>query len=403
MPGPNHAAARCFAMALLTSLVAAATGWAQPVGLRPLPLPDGDRVFETAEQAEIRVVVVARGLSHPWGMTFLPDGRLLVTERPGRLRVIHDGTLDPQPVSGIPTVHTGGLAGLMDVALHPRFGDNQLVYFTYSKPVDEEVHVALARGRLTDRHVTDVRDLFLSDPVGGSGTAASRVVFGRDGTLFMTVGGAFGTGAGGHRAQDPGNTIGKLIRLHDDGSIPEDNPFVGQAGHRSEIYTSGHRNQLGLTVHPDTGDVWAHENGPLGGDEVNLIRAGGNYGWPVVSYSREYSGARVADRTWQEGMEPAEIVWLPAIAPSGMVFYNGDRFPNWQGHLFVGALRIGGIRNTGHLQRIVFNELGQEARRESMLVELRQRIRDVRQGPDGLLYVLTDADDGALLRIEPVE
>ena len=376
---------------------------AQPAGLPPLSLPDGPRVFDSAEQSQFRLVVVTRGLSHPWGLAFLPDGGLLVTERAGRLRIIRDGVLEPQAISGVPEVHARGLAGLMDVAIHPRFSENQFVYLTYSKPVDDGVRVALARGRLEGASLTDVHDLFVSDPVGGGGTGASRVVFGPDGTLFVTVGGAFGSSGGGRRAQDPSNTIGKLLRLMDDGSIPDDNPFVGRRGYRPEIYSLGHRNQLGLTIHPETGAVWAHENGPQGGDEVNLIRPGRNYGWPVVSYSREYSGARIATRAWLEGMEPAEIVWLPAIAPSGMVFYDGDRFPGWSGNLFVGALRIGGIRNTGHLQRIVFNEQGQEARRESMLTELRQRIRDVRQGPDGLIYVLTDADDAALLRLEPVE
>ena len=376
---------------------------AQVPGLPPMPLPDRPQLFETAEQSQIRLVVVTRGLSHPWGLAFMPDGGILVTERQGRLRLIRNGVLDPTPIAGVPVVHARGLAGLMDVALHPRFDENHHVYFTYSKPMGDEVRVTLARGRLDGLELTDVRDLFLSDPVGGGGTAASRVVFGVDGMLFMTVGGAFGASGGGQRAQDPGNTIGKLIRLTEDGGIPDDNPFVGREGTRPEVFSSGHRNQLGLTTHPETGDIWAHENGPLGGDEVNLIRAGGNYGWPVVSHSREYSGGRVALRTWQEGMESAEIVWLPAIAPSGMVFYDGTRFPGWQGNLFVGSLRIGGIRNTGHLQRIVFNEQGEEARRESLLVELRQRIRDVRQGPDGLLYVLTDADEGALLRIEPVE
>lgn len=391
------------AAALVLGGVAGAA--AQPAGLPPLPLPDGPRVFDTAEQGRVRLVVVTRGLSHPWGLTFLPDGGILVTERAGRLRLIRDGVLDPQAISGVPEVRARGLAGLMDVAIHPGFAENQLVYLTYSKPGADGVRVALARGRLAGAALVDVADIFVSDPVGGGGTAASRVVFGTDGALFVTVGGAFRYGAVdvGGRAQDPADTIGKLLRLRDDGSVPNDNPFVGRDGHRPEIFSLGHRNQLGLTVHPDTGRLWAHENGPLGGDEVNLIRAGGNYGWPVVSYSRDYSGGRVAVRTWQEGMEPAEIVWLPAIAPSGMVFYDGDRFPNWRGNLFVGSLRIGGVRNTGHVQRIVFNEQGEEARRESLFGELRQRIRDVRQGPDGLLYILTDADDGALLRIEPVD
>ena len=394
---------RVIGVAVAGLVLADVTGAAaQPAGLPPLPLPNGPRVFESAEQSQFRLVVVTPGLSHPWGLAFLPDGAVLVTERAGRLRVIRDGVLDPQAISGVPEVHARGLAGLMDVAIHPRFSENQLV-LTYSKPGDDGVRVALARGRLIGSALTDVDDLFLSDLVGGGGTAASRVVFSPDGTLFVTVGGAFGSSGGGRRAQDPSNTIGKLVRLNDDGSVPEDNPFVGRRGYRPEIYSLGHRNQLGLTIHPETGAVWAHENGPQGGDEVNLIGPGRNYGWPVVSYSREYSGARVATRAWLDGMEPAEIVWLPAIAPSGMVFYDGDRFPGWRGNLFVGALRIGGIRNTGHLQRIVFNERGEEARRESLLVELRQRIRDVRQGPDGLLYVLTDADEGALLRLEPVE
>ena len=389
------------AVACGCALAVSVNAVAQLPGLPAVPLPTEPRIFDTAEQPQVRLVVLTRGLEHPWGLAFLPDGRLLVTERPGRLRLIRDGVLDPVPVSGVPEVHAVGLAGLMDVALHPRFSENQLVYLTYSKPSGEGARVTLARGRLTEHGLADVSDLFESDRVRG--TAASRVVFAPDGSLFMTVGGAFGATTGGPRAQDPGDTVGKVVRLLDDGGIPDDNPFVGRDGYRWEIYSLGHRNQLGAAMHPETGMLWANENGPLGGDEVNRIRAGANYGWPVVSYSREYSGGRVAARTWEEGMEPAEIVWLPSIAPSGMVFYDGDRFPNWRGHLFVGALRTGMIRNTGHLERIVFNEQGQEARREWLLTELRQRIRDVRQGPDGLLYVLTDADDGAVLRLEPVE
>ena len=372
-----------------------------PPGLPAIALPESPLLFDTAE-AQFRLVVVTRGLSHPWGLAFLPDGRMLVTERGGRLRVIRDGVLDRQAVSGVPEVHAVGLAGLMDVALHPRFAENQRVYLTYSKPGDDGVRVALARGRLDDLALTDVRDLFESDVLGGNGTAASRLVFGSDDTLFMTVGGAFGA-AGGPRAQDIGDNVGKVLRLRDDGRAPDDNPFVGEDSDKPEIYSLGHRNQLGLAIHPETRELWAHENGPLGGDEVNVIRAGRNYGWPVVSYSRQYSGARVASRPWQEGMEQAEIVWLPSIAPSGMTFYDGDRFPSWTGNLFVGSLRTGMIRNTGHLERIVFNQDGEEQRREWLLAELRQRIRDVRQGPDGLLYVLTDADEAALLRIEPVE
>lgn len=369
-------------------------------GLPPVALPDRPQIIDTAE-AKIRLVVVTRDLSHPWGLAFLPDGRMLVTERAGRLRVIRDGVLDSQAISGVPPVHAEGVAGLMDIALHPQFVENQQVYLTYSQPGDDGVRVALARGRLADKALTDVETLFASDVLNGSGAAASRVVFAPDGTLFLTVGGAFGEN--GQRAQDPDDTVGKVVRLHDDGRVPEDNPFVGRDGYRPEIYSLGHRNQLGLTIHPETGAVWLHENGPLGGDEVNVIHAGRNYGWPVVSHSRQYSGPRVATRPWQEGMEQPEIVWLPSVAPSGMAFYVGDRFPQWTGNLFVGALRTGGVRNTGHLQRIVFNDNGEEQRREWLLAELRQRIRDVRQGPDGFLYVLTDADEAALLRIEPAK
>ena len=379
-------------------------------GLPSVPLPEGPLVYQTAEQPEVRVVVMTRDLSHPWAMAFLPDGGILVTERSGALREFRDGHLSPRPISGVPDVHAVGVAGLMDIALHPRHAENRLLYLTYTKPDVDGPRVALARGRLGDHGLTDVEDLFLSDTLGGGGAAASRVVFAPDGTLYMTIGGAFGpeiesqrADTEATRAQDLDDTIGKVVRLLDDGRVPDDNPFVGQAGHRPEIYSLGHRNQLGLTVHPDTGLVWEHENGPLGGDEINVIRAGANYGWPVVSHSRQYSGPRVSTRPWQEGMAQPEVVWLPSIAPSGMTFYSGDRFPNWKGSLFVGALRTGGIRNTGHLERIVFNEQGEERWREWLLGDLRQRIRDVRQGPDGLLYVLTDADEAALLRLEPVD
>ena len=385
---------------VLASALAAAPATAQPdrPGLPPVPLPDGPLVIETAA-ARIRLVTVTRELSHPWALAFLPDGRMLVTERAGRLRVIRDGVLDPRPITGVPEVHAAGVAGLMDIALHPRFAANRLVYLTYSQPSGDGVRVALARGRLDGSALADVETLFASDPLEGSGAGASRIVFAADGTLFVTVGGAFGEKGG--RAQDPGDTVGKMVRLHDDGSVPDDNPFVGRDGYRPEIYSLGHRNQLGIAIHPETGVLWAHENGPLGGDELNIIRPGANYGWPVVSYSREYSGPRVAARWWQAGMEQSEIVWLPSVAPSGMAFYDAGRFPQWAGSLFVGALRTGGVRNTGHLERIIFNENGEEQQREWILTELRQRIRDVRQGLDGFLYVLTDADEAALFRIEP--
>ena len=369
-------------------------------GVPPRPLPDGPMLLDSAEYGRIRVVVVARGLAHPWGMAFLPEGGLLVTERVGRLRLVAGGRLDPAPVGGVPTVQTRGIRGLMDVALHPDFAENRLVYLTYTKPYGDEGTIALARGRFADHALHDVEDVFVVEPPGVGG---SRIAFGPDGMLYMTVGGAFRASSSGLRAQDPNDHVGKVLRLRDDGSAPADNPFVGLPGHRPEIYSLGHRNQQGLTFHPATGQLWASEHAPQGGDEVNVIEAGRNYGWPLVSYSREYSGDRISQSPWREGMELPAILWVPSIGPSGLTFYDGDRFPDWRGNLFAGSLRFGTLPRTGHLERIVLNEQGEELRREWLLMELRQRIRDVRQAPDGFLYVLTDADDGALLRIEPAE
>jgi len=368
-----------------------------PVGVPVPPLGAGPWVFDTAEQHKVRVSVVTKGLSHPWALAFLPDGDILVTERPGRLRIVRRGVLDPHAISGVPQVRTDGNGGLMDVALHPRFADNHFVYLTYTKSVGNGMGApALARGRLEAGALTDVRDLLVTDAYEGNSGLNGRVVFGRDGKVYMSTGGNVG-----NVSQDPTSLRGKILRLNDDGSVPPDNPFVGQAGHRPEIYTLGHRNTLGLIVHPETGVLWNHENGPNGGDEINIILQGRNYGWPVVSFGRNYPGARISEHPTREGMESPLVVWLPAIAVAGMAVYTGDQFPAWRGNVFVGSLREGGIPGTGHLQRIVFNARTEELRRESMLTELRQRIREVREGPDGFLYLLTDEDDGALLRIEP--
>jgi glucose/arabinose dehydrogenase len=339
-------------------------------------------------------VVVARGLVHPWSLAFLPDRGLLVTERPGRLRIVRDGVLDPRPVAGVPTVRAMGLSGLMDVALHPRFAENHYVYLTYTKPVgDEQATLALARGRFESGALTDVRDIFVAGPGTGG---ASRIAFGLDGSLFMTTG-----GGGGKGAQDPNSYAGKVLRLRDDGTVPSDNPFVGRAGYKPEVYSLGHRNSLGLAVQPGTGDVWQNENGPNGGDEINIIRPGRNYGWPLVSFGRTYQGPKQSEQPWRDGFEQPIVFWVPSISVSGMTFYTGNRLPKWKGDVFVGGMRTGEIPGTGHLERILFNEKMEELRRESLLAEMRQRIRDVRQGPDELLYLLTDADDGAVLRIEP--
>jgi glucose/arabinose dehydrogenase len=368
------------------------------VGLRVPPLGAGPFVFDTAEVPKIRVAVVARGLSHPWSLAFLPDGGMLITERPGRIRVLRHGALDPTPLAGVPPVRTDGNGGLMDIALHPRFAENRLVYFTYTKPVEKGRGApTLARGRLDGGSLAEVRDLLVPDAYDGNSGLNGRLAFGRDGMVYFSTGGNIGT-----VAQDPASLRGKVLRLRDDGTVPPDNPFAGKAGYRPEIYTLGHRNTLALMLHPVTGALWNNENGPNGGDEINVILPGRNYGWPVVSFGREYPGPRISEYPAKEGFESPLVVWLPQIAAAGMAVYTGDRFPAWKGNVFVGSLMAGRITGTGHLERIVFNENTEEIRRESMLNELRQRIREVRQGPDGLLYLLTDDEDGAILRIEPV-
>jgi aldose sugar dehydrogenase len=367
------------------------------IGVPVPPLGAGPFVFDTAEQHKVRVTVVTKGLSHPWAIAFLPDGNMLVTERPGRIRVIRNGVLDPTPIAGVPRVRTDGNGGLMDVALHPQFATNRLVYFTYTKPVENGKGTpSLARGRLEGEALTDVTDLLVPEAYEGNSGLNGRVVFGRDGMVYMSTGGNIGK-----VAQEPSSLRGKILRLREDGSVPPDNPFAGRAGYRPEIFTLGHRNTLALIVHPQTGALWNNENGPNGGDEINIILPGRNYGWPLVSFGRDYPGPRISEHPTREGMESPLVVWLPQIAAAGMAVYTGDRFPAWRGNVFVGSMRTGGIPGTGHLERIVFNAKTEELRRESMLNELKQRIREVRQGPDGLLYLLTDEDDGAMLRIEP--
>jgi aldose sugar dehydrogenase len=362
------------------------------------PLPDGPIVLDTGIQHQIRLTVT-KGLIQPWSMAFLPDGSILVTERPGRLRIVRSGVLDPTPVAGVPQVQAQGLAGLMDLALHPHFSENKLIYFTYHKPVVNSTGnagiITLARGRWDGAALIDVRDIFSAIQSGN----ASRIVFGRDGMVYMTVG--IGDPPAAARAQDPNDLAGKVLRLRDDGTVPADNPFVNRPGYRPEIYTLGHRNALGLAVQPYTGAIWECENGPNGGDEINVLQAGKNYGWPVVSFGRFYLGPRVTEKPWQEGMEQPLVFWVPAIAISGMTFYTGDKFPNWKNSVFVGGMRQGEVPRSGHLERIDFNDKWEELHRESLLHELQQRIRDVRQGPDGLLYVLTAENEGALIRIEP--
>ncbi len=370
-----------------------------PQGLANRPLPKLPMTFATGEGQTIRVSLVTKALSFPFSLAFLPDGAMLVTERAGRLRVIRNDTLDPKPVPGGPVAYFAGESGLpgavhgyMDVILHPQFASNRLIYLSYTKPMGDHNIVAVARARWTGNALTDLRDVFVSDDTTGG---ATPIVFGTDGMLYIATSGG--------DAQDPSTTAGKVLRLRDDGSIPKDNPFFGKQGYRPEIYSLGHRSSLGLTIRPGSDEIWQSENGPNGGDEINIIEPGKNYGWPLVSYGRTYPGPWQAKLPTHDGYEPPVVYWTPAIAVSGLTFYTGDKLSKWKGDLFVGGLRYGEIPGTGRLDRVLFNENMQELRRESLLTELHQRIRDVKQGPDGLLYVVTDEDEGAVLRIAPAD
>ena len=408
---------------------------------RPTGLGDGPWPYTSGGES-YRAVVVTKGLIRPWSIAFLPDGAVLVTELGGRLRIVRNGVLDPAPVTGAPVTYAVRLEGLMDVAVHPRFAENGWVYLSYSKqgpdlppqaePMAARVPTAAQRGgsgktatnaiwraRWDGKALVDGRDIFVADnwiDDSISLTHASRLTFGRDGKLYAGFGapnapaasGKYAKSRGG-RAQDPGSHGGKFVRLNDDGTVPRDNPFIGRAGYKPEIFTLGHRNMLGLAVHPDTGAIWEHENGPADGDEINILKAGANYGWPIVGYGRDYSGDFIggpgaigeaagrpdADRPYLPGMEPAVSFWAPTVAPSGMTFYSGTVFPRWKGSLFVGVMK------NQRVERFGFNDKGFLSRPEWMLEDLRQRIRDVRQGPDGLLYLVTDEDAGALIRLEP--
>jgi glucose/arabinose dehydrogenase len=350
-----------------------------------------------ARPTQVRVVTMASGLFHPWSLAFLPNGDILLTERNGKLRLVRDGRLDPEPIAGVPKVHAVRLSGLMEILPHPKFAENQIVYLTYTKDIsDKLVATTLARGRFDGRQILDVKDILVCDPWAGDGGSGSRLAFGTDGMLYMTTG-----ASNGNAAQEGGSLRGKILRLKDDGTPAPGNPFAGKPGYRAEIYSLGHRNSLGLAFNPVTGELWNNENGPYGGDEINIIKPGGNYGWPKVSFGRDYSGPKIT--SFGEGMIGPIVFWAPSIAPSGMAFYTGDRFPEWKNNVLVGALLGGAVQGVGHLERIVFNQDWDETGRQSLLTDLKQRIRDVRQGPDGLVYVLTDEDNGALLRLEPAQ
>ncbi len=363
-------------------------------GLAGVLLACGQPAAQTikSDEHEFRVVKLAEGLAYPWGLAFLPDGRMLVTERQGRLRIVRDGKLEQQPVAGLPQIAVHGQGGLLDVALHPQFAQNNLVYWSYAAGGSDGVGTEVARGRLAGSRVEDVQVIFRQQPKGGSGNHfGSRLVFDRSGMLYITL----GDRGEKDRAQAPGDHAGSVIRLHDDGRVPADNPFVGKAGWKPEKFTLGNRNMQGAALHPETGLLWAHEHGPQGGDEINVIRAGTNYGWPVITYGVNYgSGTRIGEGAAKPGMAQPLHYWVPSIAPSGMAFYSGEKFPRWRGNLFVGALKD---------QMLVRLKLDGEkvVREERLLKGMLGRIRDVRSGPDGYIYLLTDEARGVLARLEP--
>jgi glucose/arabinose dehydrogenase len=340
----------------------------------------------------VTVETVARGLVNPWGLAFLPDGRMLVTERPGRLRIVNsDGTLSA-PVRGVPTVAAAGQGGLLDVAVDPAFASNALVYLSYAEPGEGGAGTSVARGRLVNDALEDLQVIYRQRPkVNGGGHFGSRLVFANDGALFITQGDRQGFR---QRAQDLSAGMGKIVRVRPDGAIPPDNPFVGRDDAQPEIWSYGHRNAQGAALHPETGQLWTVEHGARGGDELNHPEAGRNYGWPVITYGRDYSGFRIGDGTAKEGMEQPVYYWDPVIAPSGMTFYTGDRYAGWTGSLLIGSLAPGG------LVRLDLAD-GRVVKETRYLGELRERIRAVVQGPDGFVYLLTDNSAGRVLRLVP--
>lgn len=344
----------------------------------------------------LKPVTVARGLVNPWSLAFLPDGRMLVTERPGRLRIVEkDGTLGA-PISGLPAISVGGQCGLLDVTLDPHFVDNGVIYFSYAEPAtapDSGNSTAVARGKLAGNALTDVRTIFVQRPkVSSSAHCGGRLVFARDGRLFVTLGERFSRK---DDAQLLDNHLGKIVRVERDGRVPADNPFVGRTGALPEIWSLGHRNVQGAAIHPDSGELWESEHGPQGGDEINVIDAGRNYGWPLITFGRNYViGTRIGEEGPKPGFEQPLKTWVPtSIAPSGMAFLTSDRYPGWKGNLFIGALRGEALVRLTLDGRKVVGE-------ERLLESLKERIRDVRQGPDGWLYVITDSAEGRVVRIE---
>jgi glucose/arabinose dehydrogenase len=340
-----------------------------------------------------KVVEVAEGLDHPWSLAFLPDGAILVTERAGRLRIIRDGKLVAEAVAGVPAVHTGSQAGLFDVVLHPDFAANSFVYLTYAHGTDDANALRVAKARFDGSSLKDLRVIFEAKPLKDTNNHyGARMVFLPDGTFALTIGDGFEYR---ERAQDLSSHLGKIVRLKDDGSEPGDNPYLATAGAAKGLYSAGHRNQQGLALDPVTGVLYETEHGAKGGDELNVILPGKNYGWPLITHGRDYSGAQISPFRAKPGLEQPLVYWTPSIAPSGTAVYRGDKFPAWNGDIFVGALA------KQHLRRVDLDEQGNAVGEQQLLTERGERIRDVRASPDGFLYVTTDDEAGKVLRIEP--
>lgn len=340
----------------------------------------------------VRVETIARGLDHPWGLAFLPDGRMLVTERSGQLRVVAANGPISAPLTGVPEVFGYGQGGLLDVALSPNFPKDRLVYLSFAETGGRGAGTAVARGRFAEDKLEDVRVVWRQQPkLSGRNHFGSRLVFRPDGTLFVTLGERFNHE---DQAQDLSNTLGKIVRIDTDGVPPADNPFVGRKNVLPEIWSFGHRNVQAASLHPETGKLWTVEHGPRGGDELNQPEAGRNYGWPVISYGTHYTGFKVGEGTAKAGMEQPVYYWDPVIAPSGMIFYTGDLFPEWKGNILVGSLSPGG------LVRLVLQD-GKVVHEERYRGKLGRRIRDVQQAPDGSIYLLTDSSNGRILRVTP--
>lgn len=352
--------------------------------------PAAAQVIES-QAHRFEAVVLADGLKNPWGLAFLPDGRMLVSERPGRLRIIEEGQEMSAPVAGVPNVFARGQGGLLDVVLHPDHASNGWIYLSYALPGEDGARTAVARARLAGVALLDLERVFVAqNPASGGVHFGSRIAFGADGKLYVSV----GERGSANRAQNPKNHYGTVVRLNDDGTVPADNPFVGRADALPSVFTYGHRNPQGMIRHPVRGEIWVHEHGPQGGDEINRLVAGANYGWPEVTFGRSYAGFPIGEGSAKAGMEPPLHHWTPSIAPSGMMFYDGAAFPNWRGNLFVGSLKF------RYVARLVLD--GTRVVAEERLVERAfGRIRDVRQGPDGLIYILTDESDGRLVRLQP--